>query len=135
VIGGSAGPAARRTAAVNAAPVRLRLTRRGRFVLTTLAAAPLVALAVFGTLAAGSAYAVGRAPAGVTQHVVAHDAGEAGAVVRHAVVRPGDSLWSIARRTAPQSDPRIVVREIAVLNNLTSTVLTPGESLAVPAGV
>jgi Tfp pilus assembly protein FimV len=43
------------------------------------------------------------------------------------VVRPGDSLWSVASRLAPGSDPRPVVDALAEARH--GTVLTPGETI------
>jgi LysM domain len=59
----------------------------------------------------------------------------ADAASRHArtvVVRPGDSLWSIARRTEPASDPRDVAEGIAAANGLRAGHLVPGQPLLVP---
>jgi LysM repeat protein len=50
------------------------------------------------------------------------------------VVRPGDSLWSIATAVAPARDPRLVVDEIRQVNGSGSTRLVPGQVLSVPAG-
>src|SRR5256885_4478059 len=47
--------------------------------------------------------------------------------VRTVVVEPGDSLWSLAARLAPQRDPRTVVDAIAHARG-TSTV-SPGETI------
>jgi predicted Zn-dependent protease len=61
---------------------------------------------------------------------------QADAAPRHArtvTVRPGDTLWSIARRTEPASDPRAVVGAIAVANGLRAGQLVPGQPLLVPA--
>jgi hypothetical protein len=43
------------------------------------------------------------------------------------VVRPGDSLWSVASRLVPGSDPRPVVDALASARH--STVLTRGETI------
>jgi Tfp pilus assembly protein FimV len=51
---------------------------------------------------------------------------------RTVTVRPGDTLWSIARRTEPESDPRAVVDAIAVANGLRAGNLVPGQPLLVP---
>ena len=47
-------------------------------------------------------------------------------------VGPGDSLWSIAAESAPDSDPRAVIEEIRELNGITSDVLPIGVVLRVP---
>lgn len=50
------------------------------------------------------------------------------------VVQPGDTLWEIADRFAPESaDLRVVVRELVTLNGLQSKVLRPGQVLQVPS--
>jgi hypothetical protein len=92
----------------------VRLTRRGRIVLTLLMMAGLV-LAGF-TLGRGSSQAADRA----------HHA-------RHTVtVQAGDTLWSVAERVAPHHDTRAVIAQIESLNDLPSAVVVPGEQLVVP---
>jgi hypothetical protein len=49
------------------------------------------------------------------------------AVAHRTVVRPGDSLWSVASRLAPGSDPRPVVDALAAARH--GTVLVPGETI------
>ncbi len=46
---------------------------------------------------------------------------------RSTVVRPGDSLWSVAARLAPGADPRPVVDALAEARP--GTVLVPGETI------
>ena len=103
--------------AVPASP-RLRLTARGRAVLTTLAAAPLVAIALFLGLGGGDA-------------VATQDAGTT--AFEYVSVAPGQSLWQLAEQIAPQADPREVVADILALNQLRSADLQPGQELAIPA--
>jgi nucleoid-associated protein YgaU len=52
---------------------------------------------------------------------------------RHYVVRPADTLWSIAARTYA-GDTREGVWRLEQRNRLTSDVLTPGQVLVLPAG-
>lgn len=47
------------------------------------------------------------------------------------VVRPGDTLWSIAARLAPDRDPRVVILELERLNESASDGLVPGRSLSI----
>ena len=47
--------------------------------------------------------------------------------VRTVVVAPGDSLWSLAARLAPQRDPRAVVDAIATARG--TSMVTPGDSI------
>jgi Tfp pilus assembly protein FimV len=54
--------------------------------------------------------------------------------MRHIVVKPGESLWSIALSAEPKADPRVVVQQIMDYNALGSQVVVPGESLWVPRG-
>lgn len=49
------------------------------------------------------------------------------------VVRPGDTLWAVARRAEPSIDPRIVVDAIAAANDVDAGALVPGQQLAIPA--
>jgi len=64
---------------------------------------------------------------------------QAGAAVRRAepvgstvLVRPGDSLWTIARRVEPGADPRAVVAAISEANDVAAAGLVPGQRLLVP---
>ncbi len=49
------------------------------------------------------------------------------------VVRPGDTLWSIAERFAPSTDPRVVVDAIASANGVDPGTLMPGQQLSLPS--
>ena len=68
------------------ARVRLRLTRRGRAVLSALVALPLVIGALVFALNGGGAVATGE-----QTHVS----------FQYVTVESGDSLWSVAERVAP----------------------------------
>jgi LysM repeat protein len=92
-----------------AAAPPLRLTRRG------VAAVALLVIALSGALLALAAHSA---------HGTSHH-GTASAVV----VRPGDTLWSIATRVAPDVDPRAEVSRLQRLNDLVDTTLRPGEVL------
>ncbi|WP_447006406.1 LysM peptidoglycan-binding domain-containing protein [Saccharothrix isguenensis] len=48
-------------------------------------------------------------------------------------VQVGETLWDVAERNAPHSDPDAVVSRIRELNNLPDTDVLPGQSLVVPA--
>ena len=75
--------------------------------------------------------------------VLAHPSGGAGGPVRY-VVRPTDTLWSIAARhyagehnlapvpLAYAGDPREGVWKLQRRNHLTSTTLVPGQRLVLP---
>lgn len=97
---------------------RIRLTRRGRVVFTSLAAIPLVVgVAVLGLSAGGAA---------------ANNAAAAGTSFTYVTVDPGESLWQLAESIAPDADPRDVIAEIMNLNQLSTAGIEPGQRLAVP---
>jgi len=50
------------------------------------------------------------------------------------VVRPGDSVWDIAERVSPGTDPRPLVDAIVEANRLDPSSLTPGQTLLIPTG-
>lgn len=95
-----------------AAKPRLRLTRRGRFVLFLLflgMSASMVAVAASASRAAD--------PAGARPTVVVHQ---------------GDTLWSIASRHASGRDPIAAMEEIRRLNDLDGYAVYAGQELALP---
>jgi hypothetical protein len=100
-------------------PTRLRLTRRGRIVFTTLGAVPLVAWAVITVLGSGGAAADAGAQLGAR-------------TFEYITVHQGDSLWAIAESIAPHGDPRVVIDEIIRLNGLDDAMVEPGQRLALP---
>jgi hypothetical protein len=104
---------------------RTRLTRRGRRVVWAFAVLLLVAVLtpVLLALASGAQAANHGLPPSAVQ-----------ASMRHVVVKPGQSLWSIALSAEPQADPRTVIQQIMEFNALGSQVVAPGESLWVPQG-
>jgi hypothetical protein len=95
--------------------VHLRLTRRGRLLITSLLF--LSGLAV--TLFTG-----GVSLAGTESQPVP---------VRYVTVVPGDTLWSIAGEAAPGADRRDTVHRIVELNALPGPELFVGQRVAVPA--
>ena len=50
------------------------------------------------------------------------------------VVRSGDSVWDIAERLSPGTDPRPLVDAILETNDLDASALTPGQTLVIPTG-
>lgn len=100
-----------------AAPVQVRLTRRGRLVLlVAFVGIALAALMAFGGQSAAT--------------------GEAGAPVetRTIVVTEGDTLWAIASEVAAPGEVRAMIHQIQELNALSSASLAQGQTLAVPVG-
>ncbi len=95
----------------------LRLTRRGRILLTLLfLGAVMVALTAFGPHSAATS--------------------EPGTPVRtHTVqVGEGDTLWEIASQVAQPGQVREMVHQIEELNALPGPSLAVGQTLAVPVG-
>jgi LysM domain len=91
-----------------------RLTRRGRMVVTLA----LVALStgLLG-LVQPQAFALGS------------DRGPATARI---TVRPGETLWAIADRVAPNTDPRSTIALLESMNHLRSSSVPAGSVLLVP---
>lgn len=58
----------------------------------------------------------------------------AGVPAETAVVRvgAGETVWDVAMRVAPESDPRVVVQRIRELNGMTTSAVQPGQWLQVP---
>jgi hypothetical protein len=110
-------PVLMRPAAAAAPRTRLRITRRGRAVLATVIALPLV-------LGTGAAMLNGGG-------AVATDTSSS-AEFTYVEVEAGQSLWSLAETVAPQADPREVIAAIVRLNGLPSADVQPGERLAIP---
>jgi nucleoid-associated protein YgaU len=101
----------------------IRLTRRGRIVVGALIAIGVAAAAsLIWLTVAGQAQAASH----VGPQVPLRDS------VQRVIVRPGDSLWSIADKTDPGADPRSVISEIVELNSLPGTGLQVGQVLWVP---
>lgn len=59
--------------------------------------------------------------------------GVAPAAADTVVVRPGNSVWSIAASHYPGDDVRARVAEILAVNHLSSATIQPGETLVLPA--
>jgi len=60
--------------------------------------------------------------------------GPVGHSMLRVVVRPGQTLWSIATKADPAADPRAVIQEIIDDNTLTGTAVQTGQVLWVPRG-
>jgi nucleoid-associated protein YgaU len=99
--------------------VRVR-SRRSVYRRRRLGAVLVAAGMVFGAM---GGFAQLRAPSERVRPVALH----------RYVVRPGDTLWSIAERvSALDADPRAMVQLIAQANHIDAASLVPGRSLRVP---
>lgn len=91
----------------------LRLTRRGRAVVLLVLATLLLV-----------AFSLGRTSA---------DAGAGPATPPPTtVVQPGETLWEIARRVAPDVDPRATVARLTQINDLGPDPIVAGQRLVLP---
>jgi LysM domain len=105
-----------------ARPGPVRLTRRGRWVVAAFAILVVVVVAtvlwmtVAGSVQASSHTPVGSPYRGMTQ----------------VVVRPGQTLWSIAAAAEPSGNPWAVVQQIMQVNALSGAQVQAGEQLWVP---
>src|SRR6266487_3037213 len=116
-----AAPAARSGRPRDTPVAPLRLTRRGR-VVVAMAAALLVT--VVSLLLAGVAQATndGPSPRAARENLV------------QVIVRPGQSLWSVAESADPDQDTRAVLQQIIDLNSLNGDTVFAGQQLWVPRG-
>jgi hypothetical protein len=96
--------------------------RRRRLVALALALTLVVALTLLAT--AAMARFAGGAPS------AAGGPSSTAPVSATAVVQPGDTLWSIAARIAPERDVRITVEQLVALNG--SSPIVPGQELVLP---
>lgn len=107
---------ARAPRSTGGAATPVRLTRRGKAVVALAAA-----IACFGLL---------QVTGGVQAVASGLSDGPATASV---VVQPGETLWDIAKRVAPEQDPRATVSIIRELNGLGGKAsVKPGQGLVVP---
>ncbi|MEJ3743507.1 LysM peptidoglycan-binding domain-containing protein [Actinomycetes bacterium KLBMP 9797] len=91
---------------------RLRLTRRGRFVLFLLFLGLSVAMVAVAASASRAADPAGERPT--------------------VVVHQGDTLWSIASRHGAGRDPVAAIEEIRRLNDLDGYAIYAGQELTLP---
>lgn len=108
-------PVARRATGAVRPASGVRLTRRGRWVVTLLILGAILGLSL--VVSSGSV-ATGERGAPATEQVV---------------VEQGDTLWGIATRVGGPGETQSVMLEIEQLNHLDSSVLVEGQVLAVPA--
>ncbi len=99
-----------------------RLTRRGRVV---------VVLGLLVLLLAAFSVGQARSDASTSDATSAPVQTTAQNAVQ-TTVHKGDTLWSVARRIAPDNDPRQVVVQIRRLNEMTGSTLQVGQQLLVP---
>ena len=118
-VGPVSGAEARRGCAARTGGVRL--TRRGRLLLTLAVGALVTAVAVlaFGSPSAGAGAAGTGQPASVASY-------------EQVTVAPGQTLWALANEISPSEDPREVVARIMDLNAMSSSTLRAGQVVLLP---
>jgi hypothetical protein len=114
-------PAARSGRQRDTSVAPLRLTRRGRVVIA-IAAALLVTMVSLLLAAVAQATNNGPSPHAARQNLV------------QVIVRPGQSLWSVAESADPDQDTRAVIQQIIDLNSLNGDTVFAGQQLWVPRG-
>lgn len=97
----------------------LRLTRRGRLMLSSLS---------FISILVVSSYLL----IGLTSTDANASNSEALNNSSLIVVAPGETLWTIASRVNPERDPRAVIEDIKALNVLEGVNLYAGQILRIP---
>lgn len=101
------------------------LNRRGRALMRTLVVAGTVTLLAISALVLALGFSSGvQAQAG--DSVTASE-------VNYVVVGQDETLWDIAATTSGSQDTRDVMTQIVELNALSTSVIQPGQRLAVPA--
>jgi hypothetical protein len=101
----------------------VRLTRRGRLVITWFAiVVSAAAVALIWLAAAGGAAASDRG-------LPARSAYQG---LTRVVVQPGQTLWSIGSAAEPSADPRLVIQQIVQANALGGATIHAGQQLWVP---
>ena len=87
-----------------------------------------VALLVLATVALFVVFALGRA----SVHAAQPGAQPTTATPVVVTVQPGETLWSIATRIAPNADPRATIRSIRELNGLSTGAVQAGQRIVLP---
>lgn len=97
----------------------IKLTRRGRMLVSTMSFAAMLAISLvslFG-IATASAKATNETSSSTTTQIV---------------VAPGETLWTIAARVNPEIDPRAVIEDIKALNVIEGSEVYAGQVLLIP---
>lgn len=91
-----------------------RLSRRGKQVRTAI----LLAIIITGANAfISNAQAANETPSSSFQYVTIHS---------------GETLWQLAEKYSPNTDPRDFIQNVVSLNQLKTSVVTPGQKIALP---
>ena len=106
-------------AVVAVAQPKFRLSRRARQVRAVLLLVLIITLAnQLPHLVSGASATNQKANPGQVTYVSVHS---------------GDTLWSLAQRYAPNTDPREWIDQVTTMNSLGTAGVLAGERLAIPA--
>lgn len=97
----------------------IKLTRRGRLVLSTLSFGIMLAISLI------SLFGIATSSAKASNEV-------SNSTNTQIVVAPGETLWTIAARVNPEIDPRAVIDQIMDLNVIEGSNVYAGQVLLVP---
>lgn len=101
----------------------LRLTRRGRLLMFGMPA-----LALLATLVVGIFFLAGS----LINQAQASSNDAPGVLAEEIKVDSGDTLWGVATEIDSDQEIRVLISQIAELNDLDSSELQPGQVLYVP---
>ncbi|TLP75505.1 LysM peptidoglycan-binding domain-containing protein [Nesterenkonia sphaerica] len=114
------------SAALHSAALRApfpTLTRRGRVLLLGVPALLLTLAMLIAAVFAGAA---------LMNQVQASTTSSAGVEAEIVTVSAGDTLWSLASAADTGTEVQVLITQIAELNDLDSSQLTPGQELYIP---
>ena len=97
----------------------IKLTRRGRLVLSTVSFATMLAISLV------SLFGIATSRANASSETT-------NSTTTQIVVAPGETLWTIAARVNPEIDPRAVIDQIMDLNVINGSNVYAGQVLLVP---
>lgn len=101
----------------------LRLTRRGRLLMFGMPA-----LALLAALMVGIFFLAGS----LINHAQASSDDVSGVTAEEITVDSGDTLWGVASEVDSDQEIRVLISQIAELNDLDTSELQPGQVLYVP---
>ncbi len=101
----------------------MNLTRRGRFLLLGLPTLAALAFLLLGAMMLATS---------LLNQAQASSAEAPGVEAQVITVGAGDTLWSVANAVESEERTQVLIGQIAELNDLSSSELTPGQELFVP---
>lgn len=112
-----------------------RPTRQARYVAEPAPRVNYFKVAMFWIIVLGLIYAMLSSTFGAGQSAQATNTAPAAAQsgeFKYVTVMQGDTMWSLASRYAPDRDSWSFISDVMALNNLSDSLLNPGQRLALP---